>query len=57
MTLHFLPYKFDERIFSYLANGVRKANATWTGGSTGETLLQDANLLLLQNSHMFAFCF
>ena len=32
------------KAFTALTNDVRKANATWTGGSTGETLLQDANL-------------
>ena len=30
--------------FPYLTNDIRKANATWTGDPTGETLLQDANL-------------
>ena len=32
------------KAFTSLINDVRKANATWNGGSTAETLLQDANL-------------
>ena len=34
----------DLKDFPCLINDIRKANATWIGGSTGETFLQDASL-------------
>ena len=43
MVTHFLSYKFVERI-SLPEWDVSKANATWSCGLIGETLLQDTNL-------------